>query len=144
MKEAREQGKPALHGRLQVEKLIANSMGPDQTSRMCRLVRIHADRKTHYVGFVVMRLKYVNDMNCEVSKVLQCIQSYSLTFVSARVAQFCVNMVTTAQFSRYFHIAALLEINGGTIINHCTHIYLHVQCMCMRACAFLSFTKIKL
>jgi hypothetical protein len=38
---------------LQVEKLKANSMIPDQ---MCRLVWIHAGRKTHYVGFVVTRL----------------------------------------------------------------------------------------
>jgi hypothetical protein len=30
---------------LQVEKLIANSMYPDQTARMRRLVWIHADRK---------------------------------------------------------------------------------------------------
>jgi hypothetical protein len=30
---------------LQVEKLIANSMDPDQTARMCRLVWIHAGRK---------------------------------------------------------------------------------------------------
>jgi hypothetical protein len=33
---------------LQVEKLIANSIDPDQTARM----------QTHYVGFVVTRLKY--------------------------------------------------------------------------------------
>jgi hypothetical protein len=31
--------------RLQVEKLIADSMNPDQTARMCRLVWIHAGRK---------------------------------------------------------------------------------------------------
>jgi hypothetical protein len=30
---------------LQVDELIANSMDPDQTARMCRLVWIHAGRK---------------------------------------------------------------------------------------------------
>jgi hypothetical protein len=30
---------------LQVEKVIVNSMEPDQTARMCRLVWIHAARK---------------------------------------------------------------------------------------------------
>jgi hypothetical protein len=30
---------------LQAEKLIANSMDPDQTARMCRLVWIHTGRK---------------------------------------------------------------------------------------------------
>jgi hypothetical protein len=38
---------------LQVEKVIANSMDPDQTSRMRRLVWIHTGRKTHYVCFVM-------------------------------------------------------------------------------------------
>jgi hypothetical protein len=33
-------------------------MDPDQTARMRRLVWIHAGRKTHYVGFVVTRLKF--------------------------------------------------------------------------------------
>jgi hypothetical protein len=41
---------------LQVEKLIANSMDPDQTARMRRLVWIHAGRKRS-VGFVLTRLK---------------------------------------------------------------------------------------
>jgi hypothetical protein len=44
---------------LEVEKLIANSMDPDQTARMRRLVWIHAGRKrTHNVGFVVTWLIY--------------------------------------------------------------------------------------
>jgi hypothetical protein len=41
---------------LQVEKLIENSMDPDLTARMRRLVWIHASRKNHYVGFVMTRL----------------------------------------------------------------------------------------
>jgi hypothetical protein len=36
---------PRLQVLLQVEKMIANSMDPDQTAWMLRLVRIHAGRK---------------------------------------------------------------------------------------------------
>jgi hypothetical protein len=36
---------------LQVEKLIANSMDPDQTARMGRLVWIHAGRKRKLCWF---------------------------------------------------------------------------------------------
>jgi hypothetical protein len=43
---------------LQEEKLTANSMDPDQTARMRRLVWIHAGSQTHYGGFVVTRLNY--------------------------------------------------------------------------------------
>jgi hypothetical protein len=44
---------------LQVEKLIANSIDPVQTARMCRLVWIHAGRKRNYFGFVVTQLKCI-------------------------------------------------------------------------------------
>jgi hypothetical protein len=50
---------------IQVEKPIANSMDPDQTARICMLVWIHAGRKTHYVGFVMARLNFINYINNE-------------------------------------------------------------------------------
>jgi hypothetical protein len=44
---------------LQVEKLTANSMDPDQTARMPGSMLL----ATHYVGFVMARLKLINCMN---------------------------------------------------------------------------------
>jgi hypothetical protein len=41
---------------LQVEKLIANSMDPDQTTRRHRLIWIHASRKRTMLVFVMARL----------------------------------------------------------------------------------------
>jgi hypothetical protein len=41
---------------LQVKKLIVNSMDPDQTARS----------QTHYVGFVVTRLKYKTQTNLSI------------------------------------------------------------------------------
>jgi hypothetical protein len=51
-----------LQSLLQVEKLIANSMDPDQTAD-CAVAQAGLDScwsQTHYVGFVMTRLNYVS------------------------------------------------------------------------------------
>jgi hypothetical protein len=47
---------------LQVEKLIANNMDPDLTARLRKAGLDPCWSQTHYVGFVVTRLKYAFSM----------------------------------------------------------------------------------
>jgi hypothetical protein len=64
---------------LQIEKLIVNSMDPDLTALMRRLVWIHAGRK-RTVGFVMTQLIYVYKYFIVFDKLIDRFYSYWVFF----------------------------------------------------------------
>ena len=104
--------------------LHADSDDSDQTGRMPRLIWVFAGRTCHFVGFVMMRLKFRNTMKGQYKRCQSAIQS------EAWIRQ--VNQLTRQQFSylkiwRKRRIASDEKIYSLLILSYLIDVAVHVS-----------------